>query len=183
MLLSFTMRSMADPFTISDQSGQARYEVTTVPDIAERLALRQAGGGPALVAVVRDPGTGGFQVNVGAKRAALVRSRGLIRKQHLIECEGAALSVGGSVPGGSYQIFRAAEIGQAAPIEVRREAARVGWTSGFQVLISVAEGEDPVLSIGLVLGLEYLCDDRRAAVGELGSARRVIRGIGGITTL
>jgi uncharacterized protein YxjI len=179
MLLGFTMRSMSDPFTITDQSGQARYEVTTVPDIAERLALRQAGGGPVLVAVVRDPGTGGFQVTVDARRAALVRSRGLIRKQYLIEGEGAALGVGGSVPGGSYQIFRDAEISHVAPIEVRREAARVGWTSGFPVLMGVAEGEDPVLSIGLVLGLEYLCDDRRAAVGELGSARRVIGGIGG----
>lgn len=133
MLLGFTMRSMADPFTITDQSGLARYEVTTVPDIAERLALRQSGGGPALVAVVRDPGTSGFQVHVGAKRAALVRSRGLVRKQYLIECAEVALSVGGSVPGGSYQIFREAEIGEAAPIEVRREAARLGvdvWFSG-----------------------------------------------------
>lgn len=182
MLLGFTMRYMADPFTITDQSGQAMYEVTTVPDIAERLALRQAGGGPVLVGVARDAGTGGFQVNVGAKRAALVRSRGLIRKQYLIECAEVALSVGGSVPGGSYQVLREAAIGQAASIEVRREAARVGWTSGFRVLISVAEGEDPVLSIGLVLGLEYLCDDRRTAVGELASAGRVIGGIGGMAT-
>src|SRR5215475_5319630 len=105
MLLSFTMRSMSDPFTITDQSGQASYEVATVPAVAERIALRQLGGGPALAAVARDPKTGGFRVNVGAERTALVRSRGLIRKQYLIECEGAAFSVGGSVPGGSYQIF------------------------------------------------------------------------------
>jgi uncharacterized protein YxjI len=179
MLLSFTMRSMSDPFTISDESRQARYEVATVPAVAERIALRQAGGGPALVDVVRDPGTGGFQVNVGAERTALVRSRGLIRKQYLIECKGAAFSVGGSVPGGSYQIFRDASTGLGAPIEVRREAARVGWSSGYQVLIGVADGQDAVLGIGLVLGLEYLCDDRRAAVGELGSARRALGGIGG----
>jgi len=57
MLLYFTMRSISDPCTITDESGQSRYEVTTVPDIAERLALRQAGGGPALVTVVRDPGS------------------------------------------------------------------------------------------------------------------------------
>jgi hypothetical protein len=181
MLLNFTMRSMADPFTISDQSGRASYEVATVPDVAERLALRQVGG-PALAAVVRDPGSGGFQVNVGAERAALIRSRGLIRKQYMIECAGATLNVGGSVPGGSYRIFRDAEIGQAAPIEVRREAARVGRMPGFQVLISVAEGEDPVLSIGLVLGLEYLCDDRRVAIGELSAARRTIGGVAGTAT-
>lgn len=181
MLLSFKMRSMSEPFTIADQSGQAVYEVKTVPDVAERLALRQAGG-RALAAVIRDPGTGGFQVNVGAGRAALIRSRGLLRKQYLIECPGAALSVGGSVPGGSYWISRDAGIGQAAPIEVRREAARVGRTSGFQVLLSIADGEDPVLSMGLVLGLEYLCDDRRVAVGEFSSARRAIGGIGGVAS-
>ncbi len=178
MLLAFKMHSMSEPFTITDQLGQAAYEVKTVPDVAERLALRQAGG-PALAAVVRDPRTGGFEVSVGAEQVALVRSRGLIRKQYLIESTGAALRVGGSVPGGSYWISRDAGMGQAAPIGVRREAARVGWTSGFQVLISIAEGEDPVLSTGLVLGLEYLCDDRRAAVGELSSARRAIGGIGG----
>jgi uncharacterized protein YxjI len=179
MLLSFTMRSMSDPFAITDQSGQARYEVATVPAVAERIALREAGGGPVLAAVVRDPRTSGFRVNVGATRTALVRSRGLIRKQYLIECEGAAFSVGGSLPGGNYQIFSDAEVGHVAPIEVRREVARVGWSSGFHVLIGVADGEDAALGIGLVLGLEYLCDDRRAAVGELGSARRAIGGIGG----
>lgn len=173
------MRSMADPFTITDQHGQASYEVKTVPDVAERIAIRQVGG-PALAAVVRDRSTSGFQVNVGTERAALVRSRGLFRKQYLIECAGSALSVGGSVPGGSYCIFRDAEIGQAPPIEVRRGVARVGWTAGFEVLISVAEGEDLVLSLGLVLGLEYLCDDRRAAVGEFSTVRGVIGGLGGM---
>lgn len=145
--------------------------------LSDSRSARLAAG--RLAAVIRDPGTGGFQVSAGDGRGALVRSRGLIRKQYLIECAGAAFGVGGSVSGGTCWISRSAGNGRAAPIEVRRQAVSAGWMSGFQVLVSIPEGEDLALIIGLVLGLEYLCDDRRVAAGEFSSA---LRGIGGITS-
>jgi hypothetical protein len=90
---------MADPFVITDSRGQTRYEVKSVPDMVERLSLRAAGGGE-LAAIVRDGMSGGFQVLIAGDHVALVRARGLIRKQYLVDVPGGGLSVLGNVDQG-----------------------------------------------------------------------------------
>lgn len=169
MQLAFTIRSISDPFVITDVRGPL-YEVKTVPDTAERLSLRAAGGGE-LAAVVRDGVSGGFEVLIDGTRAALVRTRGMIRRQYLIDKAGDTLSVLGNVYGGTYSLTPGADI--AGPPQVVVSRSRIG--AGDDLRVTVADGEDPVPLIAVVLGIEYLNDDRRAAIGELAAARVLLR--------
>lgn len=169
MQLTFTIRSISDPFVITDVRGPL-YQVKTVPDTAERLSLRAAGGGE-LAAIVRDAGSGGFEVLIDGTRAALVRTRGMIRRQYLIDKAGDTMSVLGDVYGGTYSLAPGA--GAAGPPQVVVSRNRVGAGDDFRV--TVADGEDPVPLTAVVLGIEYLNDDRRAAIGELAAARVLLR--------
>lgn len=177
MQFAFTIRSMADPFVITDSSGQPRYQVRSVPDVAERLSLRAGGG--ELAAVVRDAMSSGFEVLVASERVALVRARGLIRHRYLIDAPGEGLSVLGSVDDGAYALAAGASAESGTHRgQVRRAATLRGRSVGYETEVVVADGEEPVRVIAIVLGLEHLCEDRRVAMGELKVGWRVMRAFG-----
>ena len=169
MQLTFTIRSISDPFVITDVRGPL-YEVKTVPDTAERLSLRATGGGE-LAAIVRDAESGGFEILIDGARAVLVRTRGMIRKQYLIDKAGGTLSLLGNVYSGTYSLTTGADVAGPPQVVVMRN--RVGAGEDFRV--TVADSEDPVPLTAVVLGIEYLNDDRRAAIGELAAARVLLR--------
>jgi hypothetical protein len=163
MQLFCTIRSMSGPLTITDSEGKERYYVRTVPDTAERLALRATDGGGQLAAIVREPMTGGFEVLIANKRMALVRFRGLVNVQCLIESPDDGLVVTGDAPGGTYELHLNAEPGAEPLAKVVRKTG----VGRYELSISVADGEDPVRLLATVLGLEYLSEDRRAETSEL----------------
>jgi hypothetical protein len=165
-----TIRSMGDPLTITDSERKERYHVRTVPDVAERLALRAADGGGQLAAIVREPMTSGFEVLIANKRMALVRFRGLVNVQCLIECPDGGLVVSGDAPGGRYELRPNADPGAEPLAEVVRRAG----VGRYELGISVADGEDPVRLLATVLGVEYLCEDRRTETSELRNGLRVV---------
>jgi hypothetical protein len=173
MQFTCTIQTMAAPFTITDSHGQERYHVGTIPDIAERLGLRAAGGGQ-LAAIVRDPASGGFEVLIAGERAALVRFRGLIRVQCLVDTRGGSLNVRGDVLRGAYAMCASADIGADPQVQVLRQRPAPRYGVKYQVGINIADGEDPVQFIATVLGIEHLCEDRRLEVGDLRSGLGVI---------
>lgn len=166
MQFTCTIQTMADPFTITDSHGQDCYHVRTIPDIAERLALRAAGGSGELATIVRDA-AGGFKVLIAGERVVLVRLRGLIRVQCLVDTPVGSLNVRGNVLRGSYAICTSADIGADSQVRVLRQRQAPRYGVKYQVSISVADGEDPVRFIAAALGIEHLCEDRRLNTGEL----------------
>ena len=173
MQITCSILTMANPFTITDSHGQECYQVTIVPDIAERLALRAAGGGQ-LAVIVRDPASGGFEVLIAGERAALVRLRGLIRVQCLVDTPRGSLSVRGDVLRGRYALCTSADIGAEPQVQVLRQSATPRYGVKYEVGVSVADGEDPVPFIATVLGIEHLCEERRLDVGDLQTGLGVV---------
>lgn len=163
---------MASPFTISGSHGQECYQVKTVPDVAERLALR-ANGGSQVAAIVRDLGSGGFEVLTADGRAALVRLRGLIKVQCLVDTPGGSLNVRGDFVGGTYALCSSANMGADPEVQVQRQPAMPRYGDRYQVAVNVADGADPARLIATVLGIEHLCEDRRLNVGDLQDGLRV----------
>jgi hypothetical protein len=167
-----TIQSMGGPLTITDSEGKERYRARTVPAIGERLALLAADGGGQLAAIVREPMTGGFEVLIANKRMALVRFRGLINVQCLIESPD-GLVVHGDVPSGTYELRPNANPGAEPLAEVVRKRGAGRYNVRYELGISVADGEDPVRLLATVLGIEYLCEDRRAETSDLRTGLRV----------
>lgn len=87
-------------FTISDDTGRARFEVRNNPGLATKVALSVTGGGE--VATVRRRRGGRFQVIVRGKEAGLVRRRPADRYD--IHSALGLLATAGSVADGQYAI-------------------------------------------------------------------------------
>lgn len=165
--------TMASAFTITGSQGQECYQVSIVPDIAERLALRAADGS-RLAVIVRDPASSGFAVLIAGKRAALVRLRGLLRVQCLVDTPDGSLSVRGDVLRGSYALCAGADLGADPLVQVLRRGAMPRYGVRYEVGVSVADGEDPAGFISMVLGIEHLCEERRQSVGDLRTGLSVV---------
>jgi hypothetical protein len=168
---------MGDPITIIDNDGQVCYSVRTVPDVAERLSLRAAEAGE-LAAIVRDATSGGFQIIAAGERVALVRSRGLITKQYLIDTPGNDMSLHGDVHQGMYALSLGADLERAPRVEVRRQASSGRASGSFGLFVGVPANNDPARLLAVVLGIEYLAEDRRVGIGELRTGLGVLRGLG-----
>jgi hypothetical protein len=168
---------MADPFAITDGRGQARYEVKSVPDMVERLSLRTAGGGE-LAAIMRDGMSGGFKIVMAREQVALVRDRGLIRRQYLIDVPGGGLTVLNNAYQGTYAIAAGAGVDGLPRAQVWRQAVGNGSRISYDLRVIAADGDDTVQLLAIVLAIEYLSEDRRANLDELKAARTVMRLIG-----
>lgn len=168
-----TIQSMGGPLTITDSEGKERYHARTVPDVAEKLALRAADGDGQLAAIVREPMTGGFNVLIANKQPALVRFRGLVNVQCLIESPGGGLVVQGDVSSETYKLYPDADPGAQPLAEVVRKRGPGTNYVRYELGISVADGEDPVRLLATVLGIEYLCEDHRTETSDLRTGLRV----------
>lgn len=166
----FSFLSMGEPFTILAASGQPGYEVRTVADAAEHLSVR-AVGGAEVVTVVRDEMTSGFRALADGGQVALLRAKGLLRRRYLIEGAGEPLRITGHVYGGWYEVRAGGANGRTRVHVVREEVARP-LSTRINVWATVADGEDHLRCLAIVLGIEYLAEDRRQTVSELGLSRR-----------
>lgn len=165
----FSFLSMGEPFTILASSGQVGYEVRTVADVAEHLSVR-AVGGAAVAAVVRDPRTSGFRVLANGEEVALVRARGRFRRRYLIAGAGEQLNVTGHVYRGRYEL-RAGDANGLTRVQVlRKEVVRL-LSTRTNVRAVIASGEGHLRCLAIVLGIEYLAEDRRQTFNELGLRR------------
>ncbi len=174
----FSFLSMGEPFTILASSGQVGYEVRTVADVAEHLSVRAVGGAEA-GSVVRDALTSGFRVLANGEEVALVPARGLFRRRYLIEGAGEPLSVTGNVYGGWYEL-RAGGANGLTRVQVVREEVVRPLSTRINVQATIAGGEDNLRCLAIVLGIEYLAEDRRQTFSELGLRRhRLSRGDAG----
>ena len=174
-----SIKTMASSFTIAGSHGQDCYQVSTVPDVAERLALRHAGGGQ-LAVIVRDAVSHGFEVLIAGERAALVQLRGLINVQCQVDTPDGSLVVRGEVLHGRYALGTSADIGADPQVRVQRQPATPPYGAKYQVGVDLADCEDPARFIATVLAIEHLCEDRRCNTGELQTGLRVLRQLLGI---
>jgi hypothetical protein len=165
----FSFLSVGGPFTILASSGQVGYEVRTVADAAEHLSVR-AVGGAEVVAVARDAMTSGFRVLANGEQVALVRAKGLFRRRYLIEGAGEPLTVTGNVYGGWYQL-RAGGANGLTRVQVLRQEVVRPLSTRMDVWVTIAGGEDHLRCLAIVLGIEYLAEERRQTFGELGLRR------------
>jgi len=177
MELNCVILSMADSFMITDDSGQALYKVTSVPDVAERLSLRSATG-DEIAAIVRDPMSGGFQVLIAHEQAALVRAQGFFRRSYLIDGSAGGLTVRGNVDQGTYALAVGASFDGQVRAQVWRRAVRYGARVGSGLRVVTADADDTVQLSATVLAVEYLVEDRRSNLAELKAARGLLRLIG-----
>jgi hypothetical protein len=175
-----TIQSMGGPLTIFDSEGKERYHAKTDPDVGERLALLPADGGGQLAAIVREPMTGGFAVVIANKRMALVRFRGLVKVQCLIEVPDSDLVVDGDVPSGKYELYPNADSGAEPLAEVVRTRGPGRYNVKYDLSVSIADDADPVRLLATVLGIEYLCEDRRVETSDLRTGLRVFLRLVGI---
>src|SRR5262249_18431842 len=180
MQFTCSILTMASSFTITGSHGQDCYQVSTVPDVAERLALREAGGGQGAV-IVRDAASGGFEVLIAGERAALVRVRGLINVQCRGDTPGGSLGVRGDGLRGRDALGTSADIGADPQVQVQRQPATPQYGVKYQVGVNLADGEDPARFIATVLAIEHLCEDRRLNTGELQTGLRVVWRLLGIS--
>jgi len=127
-------------------------------------------GGTGTGAVVRDALTSGFRVLAGSGQVALVRAKGLLRRRCLTEGASEPLSITGSVYGGWYEV-RAGEANGRTRVQVVREEIARPLSTRFTVWATITGGQEPLRCLAIVLGIEYLAEDRRQALSELGLRR------------
>jgi uncharacterized protein YxjI len=154
--MSFTLTSMAEPFTMTDASGQTRYQVATT-DYGERLSLRDASG-RELAAVVHGPRVRGVQVRINGEEAAMVRARGPFRARYQADMRSGTLRTHGEVYDG-YALCPGSDYGKASVFVTRRPDYT--YTSlPMKMHVVIADREDPVLLTAVVLAVEHLIYER-----------------------
>jgi hypothetical protein len=67
---------------------------------------------------------------------------------------------------------------RAPQVQVRRETARGRAAGTFNLLVIIPADDDPARLLAMVLGIEYLAEDRRVGIDELKASRRAIGGLG-----
>jgi uncharacterized protein YxjI len=153
--VSYTFISMADPFTITDDSGQVRYQVTTM-DYGERLSLRDASG-RELAAVVHGRHMHGVQVRINGEEAAMVRARWPLLARWRADMPSGSLRTRGDVYY-DYSLYPDSDYSKATVFVSRMQ----NWSRlHTKINLIIADREDdPVLLTAIVLAVEHLIYER-----------------------
>ena len=155
MKVSYTFTTMADPFTITDDSGQVRYQVTTM-DYGEQLSLRDASG-RELAAVVHGRHMHGVQVRINGEEAAMVRARWPLLARYQANMRGGTLRTRGDVYY-DYSLYPDPDHSNVTVFVMRAQ----NWSRlRTKVDLIIADREDdPVLLTAIVLAVEHLIYER-----------------------
>ena len=152
--------SLTDRFTITDGSGLPQFEVQGRFGLARRLSLRDVSG--VEVATISGKALSSrFEILVDGQPAT-VRPRGVFRTHYEIDSPGGPLEAQGNFSGRTFTVTR----GGAAVATVSQQR-----TLKEQFAVDVADGENPVLMLAVILVIETIRDDRRRAAGAAGACR------------
>lgn len=150
--------SLTDRFTITDGSGLPQFEVQGRFGLARRLSLRDVSG--VEVATISGKALSSrFEILVDGQPTT-VRPRGVFRTHYEIDSPGGPLEAQGNFSGRTFTVTR----GGAAVATVSQQR-----TLKEQFAVDVADGENPVLMLAVILVIETIRDDRRRAAGAAGA--------------
>src|ERR1022692_1810351 len=144
--------SLADRFTIADGAGAPQFEVQGRFGFTKRLSFRDASG--AEVAVIARGAFSSRDEIQAAGGSTAVRPRGGFGQRFEIDSPAGQMEARGNFSGRNYTVVR----GSMAVATVSQQR-----TLRDRFAIEVADGEDAVLMLAVILVIETIRATRRAA--------------------
>ena len=154
-------------FTIEDDEGKTQFEVARIYGLdGNSLSLRDPGDNE-LAAIRPRTGPTRFEVTAGGQPDITVRHRGWFGKRYRIETPGGQMTATiGDFSVKSYEIAGPGMI----HVNVSRQFIRQQ-----HLAIDLADNEDPVSWLAIVLAIEALRDDRRQIESTIPFLRLLLR--------
>jgi uncharacterized protein YxjI len=149
--------ALTDRFAITDDAGTPQFEVQGRFAFSKKLSINDAAG--AQVAVIsRAAFSRSYQIAAGGQTAA-VTPRGFFGQRFEIDSAAGQLEARGNFSGRQYTVTRSGvQVAAISQLRTLRE----------RFAVEVAEGEDPVLMLCVVLVIETIRDDRRRSGAAAG---------------
>jgi uncharacterized protein YxjI len=150
--------SLTDRFTIAGEAGAPQFEVQGRFGLTQRLSVRDAAG--AEVAVISQHGafSSRYEIQAGGGLTT-VRPRGVFGARFEINSPAGKMEARGNFSGRNYAVARGGTT--VAAVSQQR-------TLRQRFAIEVADGEDPVLMLAVVLVIETIRAARQSAAASGG---------------
>jgi uncharacterized protein YxjI len=159
--------SLTDRFTITDEAGVPRFEAAGRFAFVKRLSLREASG-LEVATITGKALSSRFEILIDGQPTT-VRARGVFRVRYEIATPAGPLEARGNFSGRTFTVTRG---GTTVATVSQQRALRERFA------VDVADGENPVLMLAVILAIETIRDARRAAAGA-GAAGAGAAGAGG----
>jgi uncharacterized protein YxjI len=144
--------ALADRFAITDETGMPQFEVQGRFAFAKKLSIRDAVGMEVAV-ITRQAFSRTYEILIGGQRAS-VTPRGIFGQRFEIASPAGQMEARGNFSGRQYSVTRdSAQVAAVSQLRTFRE----------RFAVEVADGEDPVLLLCVVLVIETIRADRQAA--------------------
>lgn len=145
--------SLSGKFTVTDAEDTAQFEVTGQFAFGRKLSVSDPSG--AELAVISRRGLARrFQIVLAGGQETTVSPRGFLGRRFEIDSPAGPMEARGNFSGREYAITSGD--GTAATVTQLR-------TLRERFAVDVADGQDPVLMLAVVLVIETIRDDRRRA--------------------
>jgi uncharacterized protein YxjI len=146
--------ALTSRFAITDDTGTPQFEVQGRFALTTKLSICDIGG--AEVAVVSRRGLGMRYQILADGQETTVRPRGFLGRRFEIDSPAGPMEARGNFSGRQYAITQG-DMPAAAVTQLR--------TFREQFAVDVADGQDAVLMLAVVLAIETIRDNRRRASG------------------
>ena len=151
--------ALTDRFAITDPAGQPQFEVQGRVALRQRLSIRDMAG-IEVGAITKAGFRLRYDISAGAVQAS-VRPRGLFRAGFTVDASTGQLLARGSFTGRNYDVLRGATV--VASVSQQRSIRE-------RFAVDVADGEDPVLMLAVILVIEIVRDERRRSAATEAAA-------------
>ena len=142
--------ALTDRFTITDTVGMPRFEVRGRFAFTKKLTIRDAAGVDSAV-ISRTGFRARYEILSGGQLTTM-RARGFFGQRFEIDSAAGRLEAQGNFSGRHYSVKRGGtEVAAVTQLRTLRE----------RFAVEVADGEDAVLMLAVVLVIETIRDDRR----------------------
>lgn len=149
--------SLAERFTITDESGAPQFDVQGRFAFGARLSVRTPAG-LEVAAITSKALSSRYQILIDGQPTT-VRPRGAFRAYYEIVTPAGPLEARGNFSGRRFEVTRG---GQIVATVSQQTALRERFS------VEVADGENPVLMLAVVLVIEAIRDARRRSAGAAG---------------
>lgn len=151
--------ALTDRFAITDEAGTPQFEVQGRFAFSKKLSIRDAVGAEVAVITGHALSTR-YEILVGGQ-STTVRPRGFLGRRFEIDSAAGRLEARGNFSGRQYSIARdGVQVAAVSQLRTVRE----------RFAVEVADGQDPVLMLSVVLVIETIRAQRRQAAAAGASA-------------
>lgn len=148
--------SLSNKFTVTDAEDAPQFEVTSQFALGRKMTVSDPGG-TELAVLSRGGFARSFQIVLAGGEETTVRPRGFFGRRYEIDTPAGSMEARGNFSGREYTITSGA--GTAATVSQLRT-----FRERFEV--EVADGQNPVLMLAIVLVIETIRDDRRRSAAS-----------------